>query len=133
MIKAAKAYRHACETLWLKEEIRQKRVQRYKSDLASQARSAQSQADLEFDADRANPYGFAAAIRIPWPDCDGTKAKRGIPGRDRTTGEKVKRRVHCHPPGWREIYDYAGFLEDAHARTATEEILAVSATEGEWH
>ncbi len=39
----------------------------------------------------------------------------------------------CHPPGRRELYDYAGFMEDAHARIASEEMSAVSATEAEWH
>jgi len=133
MTKAAKEHRHAREMIWLEEEIWQKRVQRYKSDLASQARSTQSQADLEFDADRANPYRFAAVMRIPWPDRDGIKVKSGILGRDRTTNEKVKRRENFHPPGWREIYDYAGFMEDAHARIASDEMSAVSATEGDRH
>jgi len=133
MTKAAKEHRHAPEMIWLEEEIWQKRVQRYKSDLVSQARSTQSQADLEFDADRANPYRFAAVIRIPWPGRDGIKVKSGILGRDRTTNEKVKRRENFHPPGWREIYDYAGFMEDAHARIASDEMSAVSATEGDWH
>lgn len=133
MTEAAVAYRHARKIRWLEEEIWQKRVQRYKSDLASQFTSRYSRAPLDFDADRANPYRFAAVIRIPWPYHDGTKAQSGISGRDRTTGEKVKRRENCRPPGWRELYDYAGFMEDAHARIASEEMSAVSATEGKWH
>ena len=92
MTKAAKAYRYAREIIWLEKEIWQKRVQRYKSDLASQARSTQSQADLKFDAERANPYRFAAVIRIPSPDRDDRKAGSGTQGRDHTTGEKVNRR-----------------------------------------
>jgi len=133
MTKMAKAYRHAREIIWLEEEIWQKRVQRYKSDLASQARSTQSQADLKFDADRANPYRFAAVIRIPGPDRNGGKAGSGTSNGHCTTGEKIKKRGSSRPPGWRELYDYAGFMEDAHARIASDEMSAVSATEGEWH
>lgn len=106
-------------------------MQRYKSDLFSRVTPTQSQAHLDFDADRANPYRFAAVIRVPRPDRDDTKARGGISDRDRTTSEKVKRQKNCRPPGWRALYDYADFMEDAHARIASQEMSAISATEGE--